>query len=472
MKTPILLPLFLFTTCVAVVISGCGKGEKDEPATASEDEQSNQPQLIAGLARCECQEPLGDAAALEEDLFPPFSEREIRQVQRDAREVVVLDEIPLQVFFGNLHSHTSYSDGSSEPEAAYTHAREVAGLDFLAITEHNHGSAGTQNGKRIAFHHDRYKGPRMDGLIPVADNLTIDGEFVALYGQEGSSISKGNHYCAFDVPEVIDEDDVPNGEFDTLLEDFLPANLDSFGDQALLQLNHPWNSNCPNSREYGRDDFASFTQWRSILDARAQLIEVINGPSHSSGENLHPATVADFEFRRYLNLGFHLAPTANQDNHFETWGTITNARTGVIAESLTKANVMGALKERHCYASLDKNLRIVARVEDELIGSIVAKPQNGSDVDVKITLHDDDEDSGDYWVEVFADEIGGDSNGERADLVATYGPLEFSSDPNAVNEWTLPDLEYEGWDYIYFKIQQGPSGSEKEQAWLAPVWFE
>lgn len=43
-----------------------------------------------------------------------------------------------RVYFGNLHSHTSYSDGSGTPENAYRHARDVAGLDFLAITEHNH----------------------------------------------------------------------------------------------------------------------------------------------------------------------------------------------------------------------------------------------------------------------------------------------------------------------------------------------
>lgn len=53
-----------------------------------------------------------------------------------------------QVFFGNLHSHTSFSDGSATPEVAYTHARDVAGLDFLAITEHNHRRAGRIAGRR------------------------------------------------------------------------------------------------------------------------------------------------------------------------------------------------------------------------------------------------------------------------------------------------------------------------------------
>lgn len=32
----------------------------------------------------------------------------------------------LKVFFGNLHSHTNYSDGRGEPDEAYKHARHVA----------------------------------------------------------------------------------------------------------------------------------------------------------------------------------------------------------------------------------------------------------------------------------------------------------------------------------------------------------
>ena len=51
-------------------------------------------------------------------------------------------------YFGNLHSHTSYSDGSGTPDDAYRHAREVARLDFLAITEHNHKSAESGAGER------------------------------------------------------------------------------------------------------------------------------------------------------------------------------------------------------------------------------------------------------------------------------------------------------------------------------------
>ena len=61
-----------------------------------------------------------------------------------------------KVFFGNLHSHTSYSDGSGTPREAFTHARDAANLDFLAITEHNHRSADGP-------------GDRQDGLLNATD---------------------------------------------------------------------------------------------------------------------------------------------------------------------------------------------------------------------------------------------------------------------------------------------------------------
>ena len=55
----------------------------------------------------------------------------------------------LKVYFGNLHSHTSYSDGSGTPRDAFKHARDVAQLDFLAITEHNHAAADGSGDRKM-----------------------------------------------------------------------------------------------------------------------------------------------------------------------------------------------------------------------------------------------------------------------------------------------------------------------------------
>ena len=139
------------------------------------------------------------------------------------------------VFFGNLHSHTSYSDGSGTPTDAYLHARDVAGLDFLAITEHNHKNAPSD----IATDHNLYNGSQDSSLISAAGRFNESGRFVALYGQEFSSIGSGNHANVLDVRDVIDEADVPNGQWDKLLGSWLPSHKDSEGLSAVMLLTIP-----------------------------------------------------------------------------------------------------------------------------------------------------------------------------------------------------------------------------------------
>lgn len=367
----------------------------------------------------------------------------------------------LQVFFGNLHSHTSFSDGSNIPEVAYKHARDVAELDFLAITEHNHARAG-----RIANDHSLYTGPTVISLIPTAERLTVDGQFVAIYGQEFSTISSGNHANVFEVPDVIDTDDVPNGAYDKLLREWLPNHHDSTGQEALLLLNHPATSNSPNDKEYGRDDFNTATAWIAALDVRAQLINIINGPSHKPGTGLDPGKPSQSEFLRYLNLGFHLAPTADQDNHTPNWGNATDARTAVIAPALTRSAILAALRARHVYATEDKNLRVIARVNGHLMGTRVTgndRPSKDSELDISLEIHDDDEPHADYTVQVFSDEIGDDV----AEIIKTVTV-------NGDSTVEIDGITYDGGrQYIFFKIIQSHDDAEGEdRAWTAPVWFE
>jgi len=125
-----------------------------------------------------------------------------------------------RVFFGNLHSHTSYSDGLGTPREAFQYARTTAGIHFLALTEHNHAEASGNDGISIATNNALYKGAGSDSLISAARNLSQDGQFIALYGQEFSTISSGNHVNVFDIGEIIN---VQKGRFDLLL-DFLRTN--------------------------------------------------------------------------------------------------------------------------------------------------------------------------------------------------------------------------------------------------------
>ena len=117
------------------------------------------------------------------------------------------------VFFGNLRSHTAISDGSSNPRTAYWHAVDTAGLDVLAITEHNHAAAPSWLQSELEL----YNGSHLTSPISQARRFTRDDRFVARYGQEFSSIGSGNHANVLDVDDVIETMDVLNGRWDRLL---------------------------------------------------------------------------------------------------------------------------------------------------------------------------------------------------------------------------------------------------------------
>lgn len=65
----------------------------------------------------------------------------------------------------------------------------------------------------------------------------------------------------------------------------------------------------------------------------------------------------------YLSMGFKLAPTANQDNHFMNYGSATASRTGILARDLREGSVLAAMNERKTFATEDVNSRIVLTSE-------------------------------------------------------------------------------------------------------------
>ena len=372
-----------------------------------------------------------------------------------------------RVFFGNLHSHTSYSDGSGTPTQAYEHARDEAHLDFLAITEHNHrqadGDGDRHDGLLIATNPTLYVGPQPEALIPTARRLTEDGRFVALYGQEFSSIGAGNHVNVFDVGTVID---VPNGEFGRLVE-WLEAHPDSQGRPPLVQLNHPAIFD-DSLKEYGADDFGSIASWVATLGRFAALIEILNGPALERTIGHRPAEVMQADFLQYLNLGFHVAPTGDQDNHYQTWGTITDARTAVIAPALTKAAILDALRARHVYATEDRNLELVAKVNGQLMGSIITPPPAGSALDITLSIRDVDEPAAAYSIEVFADAAPGSAPASVVEAFTLQGDSPLGQ------PYRLDGLRFQGpGQYLFLKARQfGEHSEDDDRAWTAPVWFE
>ncbi len=93
-------------------------------------------------------------------------------------------ENSFNIYFGDLHSHTGYSDGVETPEIAYRYARDEAKVDFLAVTDH-------------AFDLD---GGEYADIQAQASLFMEDGVFVAIAGQE---LPGSGHTNVFEADHVI-----------------------------------------------------------------------------------------------------------------------------------------------------------------------------------------------------------------------------------------------------------------------------
>src|SRR2546426_833969 len=136
---------------------------------------------------------------------------------------------------------------------------------------------------------------------------------------------------------------------------------------------------------------------------------MLNGPALTSTTGNRAAEVMESEFDHYLLLGFHVSPSGDQDNHYKTWGTLTDARTGIITDELTKPKILSAMRQRHTYATEDKNLRLIFKVNDHLCGDILPAPATGTELNVSYAIHDDDEPDAAYTIQVRSGTIGGNA---------------------------------------------------------------
>ena len=225
------------------------------------------------------------------------------------------------LYFGDLHSHTSYSDGVGTPRYAYAFARDSAGIDVLAITDH---------------------GELLDSLKwqdtkLQADSITEPGRFVGIAGFEWTDWNYG-HINVLGTQDFSSTFICPT--LDSLYH-WLANQPDGIG-----QFNHtaPW---C----------FDTF-RYRAIGDSGIALCEM--------HDNLQ-----SFCYHLALDSGWHVGMTAGQDNHWWNWG-MGWQMTGIWAESLTRSSILNALRKMRTYGTLDRNLAFRFTANDSEMGSTIA----------------------------------------------------------------------------------------------------
>lgn len=259
-------------------------------------------------------------------------------------------------YFGNLHSHTSYSDGVLTPSDAFRHARYAAKMDFHAVTDHGYYMQEATNLHHWFLAHEE------------ADQFYEPGRFVTLVGYEWTFTD--GHMNGFDTPRAASRDTQRNL---TAFFEFL-AEHDGIG-----VFNHPNYDIQPNWNDF---------EYRGLGDRQISLIEVGSGPYRHNVTN-------ERAYRRALDRGWHVGAVSSQDNHRADWGTAAPTRTGLIAPELTREAVLSAMSDMRTYATEDSNVRVLFASGDSVMGDeIEVAPDavmSGKSVEFCVYVSDPDE---------------------------------------------------------------------------------
>jgi len=235
----------------------------------------------------------------------------------------------MYAYWGDLHAHTTYSDGSGPPHYALAMAR-AAGLHFQAITDHDWWLNSLEWAK----------------IFTQTTSATIPGQFVALRGVEWTHDAAG-HINVFNTGALLNSR--TNPMFSTLPDfySWLAAQPD-----VIAQFNHP-------DPSYG-GTFFNF----AYHPAAAQVMFM-----QEIGNNAQKYTTYEPSFVQSNMAGWRVGPTNNSDHHQARWGSQSTARTGLVAPALTESDLLAAMRARRIFATEDSNLAVALRLNGVWMGS-------------------------------------------------------------------------------------------------------
>lgn len=345
----------------------------------------------------------------------------------EVTQVIFTEEFDLDwnLYFGQLHAHTDISNGAGSVEEAFQYASQVDGLDFFAVTDHrdsfDNADMGAIDADGADISADWAAGKQAAASV-------TNGDFVGLFGFEMTwpEDKQLGHISTFNTPGWQTRDQEAFTNVTAALENYYKVLTAVPG--SVSQFNHP---------DDIHGDFERFDHYSPRYDAVVSLLEV-------AGED----GVVDCEYYDLaLDKGWHVAPTNNQNNHNGQWGDASDARTVVLAKSLTEEALYAAMKDRRVYATQDSDLAIFYELNGTVMGSILPKSE---EAEITVFLSDPtDEAIGS--VEVVAD--GGEG------IVR-----QWVETPTKMLELSVPS----GYSYYYLRVTQ-PDG---DVAVTAPVWMD
>lgn len=329
-------------------------------------------------------------------------------------------------YYGYLHAHSELSDGAGSADEAYRYARDVAGLDFFALTDH---------GEELAIWPWENK---WQVLKSAAQEHYIPGEYATLWGFEWSNPIQG-HITVLNSTDYTDA-----------VSNFSLAGFASWlvnRPQAFGRFNHPGDYD---------DLFSEFYHLALYIPARMQMVGMENW-NRNAGFDQYFYSGGYTTDRSYWDEGnrklWYLGSLGGQDNHTGLWGTMNDFRTAVLALELTREAIVDAYFKRRFYATEDKDLVLDVRVAGYPMGSVLYNQER------KIYVSACDG-SGDTFLEVRLYR-----NGDLIQTQATNGTCL---------EVVFDDTAFSSQAYYYVVVTQNDdndSNGRNDEAISSPIWI-
>jgi hypothetical protein len=338
-------------------------------------------------------------------------------------------------------------------------------------------------------------------LIDAAVQFTADHPgFIAIPAIEWGTTAIGNHVNLIGV-KGLPPDSIRNEEYNELYAWARNGNVE------FLNFNHPnsWKrSGNRTAGNYGEKRFANLGNFVRAADPVVETISIIStvygghitGPDHHSEAKVHRDMQWENHYQDYLNMGFRLAPAANQDTHWRNVGTVTAARTAVWSDAATYAELMRAFRANRVYATEDDELAVAFQVahggRTYWMGDMVSLGADEATVKLRVKVWQvagsdgDPTDEGPYAVDVVSDWDG--LGKRRASIWDTYivksGQTRTIDVPASAGEYfylvvtemngkdnPLGDGADESDNETGEDVSDGKRDDMNDSAWTAPIWF-